>query len=358
MTKKPQYKIPTMQEINKIQPNGLNVISTFSGAGGSTLGYKLAGFNVLWANEFVEAAQDTYKANFVTSILDTRDIRKITGNDILQAVNMNVGDIDILDGSPPCASFSTLGKRDSKWGDVNSYSSTKQRTDDLFWEFIRLLNEIQPKTFVAENVKGLVTGTAKGHFLEILEGLKQAGYNVTAKLLNAKWLGVPQKRERLIFVGVRQDLNKTTNTHPEPLPYYYTFQDAVKNVDNKDMHKQVWLNDNTNALKYWQYVAQYNLTRFCHAVEALENKPNSWYAHIRCNNNDATNTITQGGTMYHPTEPRRLSIAELKRLASFPDDFKLTGTYNQQWERICRAVPPLMMHKISSTIRDNILCRI
>ena len=189
-----------MREIEALPWNGFNVVSTFSGAGGSCLGYRMAGFKVLWASEFIAEAQATYKANHPNSILDTRDIRTVKPEEILQRIGIVKGAIDVLDGSPPCASFSTAGKREAGWGKVKAYSDKSQRTDDLFFEYARILRGLQPKVFIAENVSGLVKGTAKGYFLEILAELKACGYRVKAAVLNAAWLGVPQSRERLIFV--------------------------------------------------------------------------------------------------------------------------------------------------------------
>ena len=110
---KSPYTIPTMSEVREVPPNGLNVVSTFSGCGGTCLGYEMAGFNVLWGSEFVSAAREVYALNHPGVILDDRDIRTVTGNDILQAINMRIGDVDVLEGSPPCASFSTTRKAGS-----------------------------------------------------------------------------------------------------------------------------------------------------------------------------------------------------------------------------------------------------
>ena len=153
---KPPYRVPSMAEIAALPWNGYSAVSTFSGCGGSSLGYKMAGFRVLWASEFIPAAQDTYRANHPATILDTRDIRNVQASDILGAIGMEPGDLDLFDGSPPCASFSTAGKREAGWGKVKAYSDTKQRTDDLFFEYSRLVKGVQPKVFVAENVSGLV----------------------------------------------------------------------------------------------------------------------------------------------------------------------------------------------------------
>ena len=143
MTDKPHYRVPFMSEISAIPWNGFNAVSSFSGCGGSSLGYKMAGFKVLWASEFIPAAQETYRANHPGTILDTRDIRQVQPEDILKAIGMQAGQIDLMDGSPPCASFSTAGKREEGWGKVKAYSDTKQRTDDLFFEFARLLRGVR-----------------------------------------------------------------------------------------------------------------------------------------------------------------------------------------------------------------------
>src|SRR4051794_1578150 len=215
---KPPYRIPTMRELKHVRFNGQRVVSLFSGCGGSSLGYRMAGYRVVWANEFIPAARDTYRANFPGTPVDERDIREIEAAHILARTGLQVGELDILDGSPPCASFSTAGKRHRHWGQIKSYSDTKQRTDDLFFEYIRLLDGLQPRRFIAENVAGLIKGVGKGVFLEILAGLKAAGYRVEARLLDAQWLGVPQARQLLFFVGVRRDLDGTPG-FPEPLPY-------------------------------------------------------------------------------------------------------------------------------------------
>lgn len=224
---KPPYRIPSMVEINDIPYNGYTVASTFSGGGGSCLGYRWAGFKVLYANEFVPESRLTYAANFPDTYLDPADIRDVTGADLLKRAGVERGELDILDGSPPCQSFSTAGKREKGWGIAHAHGDgSHQVSDDLFFEYARLLTAVQPRTFVAENVSGLVKGTAKGYFKEILKALKAAGYQVSARLLDAQWLGVPQARQRIIIVGVRNDLGLKP-VHPRPLPYRYSLRDAL-----------------------------------------------------------------------------------------------------------------------------------
>lgn len=348
---KPPYIVPSMEKIRSLPWNGLNAISTFSGCGGSSLGYKMAGFKVLWASEFIAAAQETYRANHKETILDTRDIRKVQPQDILDAIGKKPRDIDLMDGSPPCASFSTAGKREAGWGKVKKYSDTKQRTDDLFFEFTRLLTGIQPKVFVAENVAGLVKGTAKGYFLEILTALKACGYRVKCKVLDAQWLGVPQVRQRTIFIGVRNDLDLEPQ-HPSPLPYRYTIADAIPWILDTRTKHHVHVEPETDIQRYrigieWDRLAQGEQSkRYFNLIKPNIHKP----VPTICSSHGCGSIAS----VTHPTEKRKFSILELKRLCSFPDDFILKGTYAQQWERLGRAVPPLMMKAVADIIRDNI----
>jgi DNA (cytosine-5)-methyltransferase 1 len=389
---KPPYIIPSMADIAAMVPNGLTVASTFSGCGGSSLGYRLAGYRVLYANEFIPAARETYRANAAAyTVVDGRDIRHVQPGDILEALKLPVGALDLLDGSPPCASFSTAGKRSKLWGKVKKYSDGAQRTDDLFPEFARLLRGLQPKTFVAENVAGLVRGVAKGYFLQILAELKACGYRVGARVLDAQWLGVPSARQRLIFVGVRDDLG-IEPVHPTPLPYRYTIRDAIPDIgritaDRRtskagsgigtivDIDRDAPIQTITasgvgNDVMYdWKIEPEADIARFAIGREWDKmgrpgTQSEKYFQLVRPNIDAACPTITATGGVTgaagvcHPTERRKFSIAELKALSSFPADFVLTGTYRQQWERIGRAVPPVMMSHIAATIRDRILRRV
>lgn len=381
MNTKPIYRVPLMKEIEEIPWNGFNVVSTFSGTGGSCLGYRMAGYRVLWANEFIPAAQDSYKANHPNSILDRRDIREIKPEDILTATGLSIGEIDIFDGSPPCAAFSTAGKREAGWGKVKQYSDTKQRVDDLFFEYARLIKGTQPKVFVAENVSGLIKGTAKGYFLEILKILKECGYNVKCKVLDAQWLGVPQMRQRTIFVGVRSDLGLEP-AHPKPLPYRYTVRDALPwivkvdmgkgfgDVETIDAARTPYMTIGTGAnsgnglatkVEAESDISKYAIGREWDKME--QGSSHHKYLNLKkCSVDKPSFCASQMGgqnsgvaSVTHPTERRKFSIQELKRICAFPDDFILTGSYAQQWERLGRAVPPVMMSHIAKTIQLEIL---
>ena len=354
---KPPYRVPTMGEI-RARPyrgngGGYRVVSTFSGGGGSSLGYRMAGLRVVWANEFIPAARDTYRANFPDTPVDERDIRTVTADEILQATGLARGELDLLDGSPPCASFSAAGKGAKGWGKVKLYSDgARQVVDDLFFEYARLVDGLQPKVFVAENVKGLVRGHAKGYFLLILARLRACGYRVEARIVNAAWLGVPQLRERLFFIGVRDDLCRDLDvvpTFPVPLPYRYTVREALAGLA-APVEPELWMG-NYQVGAAWRRIAPGRISRrYLNLTRAHFDAPSPTIsAHAGTNH---------AASAAHPSECRKFSVAEVKRLCSFPDDFVLTGNTRQQIERMGRAVPPLMMAAIAQTVHERILERI
>ena len=367
MPVKPKYEVPSMEEIEKIPWNGYKVVSTFSGGGGSCLGYRMAGYHVIWANEFVEEAQRTYRANHKDTFLNTSDIRMVTPENILKEAGLQVGELDLFDGSPPCCAFSMCGKREKGWGKKNNYSDSKvQRADDLFFEYTRLLKGLQPKVFIAENVNGLVLGKAKGYFKEILKALKDCGYVAEARLVCSEYLGVPQTRHRIIFQGVRNDISEKYGLvpcYPKPLWYTYTLLDAFKNLPEsndeeakkliKECENQAWCRvlkkmpkNPPKKVSGSKYIngSYFNLSR-----ESLNNPCSTVCQRSGC--------ISASGNS-HPLEDRKFTISELKRIMSVPDDFVLTGNYEQQWERLGRMVPPIMMKNISLTVKEEILDKI
>jgi DNA (cytosine-5)-methyltransferase 1 len=344
-----------MDEVAEVRgTTGYRIVSTFSGCGGSCLGFEMAGFEVLRAHEFVSAAVEAYRANHPGVPVDSRDIRKVTSEDLLEAIGLDVGSLDVLEGSPPCASFSTAGKREKDWGKVKRYSDRAQRSDDLFFEFARLVEGTQPRAFVAENVSGLVKGTAKGYFIEILRRLREAGYRVEARLLDAQWLGVPQARKRLIFVGVRSDLVDETGApiapaFPDPLPYRYSFTDAVAAL-RAPVEPETDIRRFAIGREWERTPIGGTSDRYFSLARPHPFRPSPTIT--------ATTSVPGAAGVTHPTECRKLSIAELRRICAFPDDFVLTGSYTERAERLGRSVPPLMMRAVAEAVRDRVLGRI
>jgi len=395
---KPKYQVSCMDEIRSLPWNGFKVASTFSGCGGSCTGYRMAGFKVVWANEFVPAAQNSYRANMQPDcILDCRDIHAVSHEDILSATGLKAGELDLFDGSPPCQAFSTAGKREKGWGKKKEYEhGAKQCNETLFKEYIRLLRGLRPKVFVAENVSGLIKGTAKGYFLEILKELKQSGYRVKCQLLDAQWLGVPQMRQRTIFIGVRDDLNMEP-VYPSPLPYRYSVRDALPCITNA-VHD---ISGIMSAGEITDRPSPSVMSGRSGSHFAISGRIGSQFRRGIVDQNKPMQSIIAGDPAYRvhellppsrqgadafntaqvnpdlpcatvtiaspgndlavpitgKTEKRKFTIAELKRICAFPDDFILTGSYSQQWERLGNSVPPVMMCAIASTVRDEILMK-
>lgn len=353
------YGVMPMSEIARLPWNGYNVVSTFSGGGGSCTGYRMAGYRVAWANEFIPAAQETYRANHPDTFLNTSDIRTVSPEQVVEESGLGVGEIDLFDGSPPCAAFSTAGARDRLWGKEKKYSDTYARVDDLFFEYTRLVGALQPKTFVAENVSGLVKGKAKGYFKLILSEMKSCGYTVSARLLNAAYLGVPQRRERLIFVGVRNDLVErygVAPAHPKPERDTVTLREALEGVVIPDDDREWSYKYSDKARRKVVSQIPKNPSR---CLKGSDIFGDSWYNTYRMSYEQTAPTILQArNTFAMPDEDRFMSVAECKRVMSVPDDYVLTGSYPKQFERLGRMVPPVMMSRIAKTVQTEILDRI
>jgi DNA (cytosine-5)-methyltransferase 1 len=307
------------------------VISTFSGGGGSSLGYRWAGGKVLAAIEWDENAVATYRLNFPDTPVLHRDITTVTTEELLTLTGLQVGELDILDGSPPCQGLSTAGKR--QFDDPRN---------SLFKEFVRLLRGLQPKVFVMENVSGMVKGHMKHIFALIMRELKAAGYQVKCQLMNAMYFGVPQSRERVIFIGVRNDLGIEVShpaAHSKPTPF----------VPHEDIGNALVISD----IK-WKQIQEHKLR---HKL-----KGNSFGYHLHISS-ISMRTITKEALLNnHNLIPygktaRQLNTAELLEVGSYPNTFMLAGKYEDAFNRIGNSVPPMFMFHIASHIYTHILSK-
>lgn len=363
---KPPYRVPSMAEIADVAPNGLTVASTFAGCGGSCLGYRMAGYRILWANEFEDNAAAAYRENAPTTILDRRDIRTVQAGEILEAAGLAEGDLDLFDGSPPCQSFSMAGQRNRSWGRVMAHSDgTTQRSDDLFGEYVRLLRGLRPRVFVAENVAGMTTGVAKGYFLDVLRELRGSGYRVKAKVLDAQWLGVPQRRQRLIFVGVRADL-AAEPVHPVPWPWRYTLREALPWIgrvveDTGGFMSRRPLDGDEPAHTVLCGGAGHWTVEDAGRVVVATQRPSQPPRDVT---DEPAPTVVAGsgrwgqwtvGDDEGTPGRRKFTIAELRRVCSFPDDFVLPGSYAQQWARLGNSVPPFMARAVGEVLARQVL---
>ena len=345
------YKIPSVKELIENTENGnhkFDVVSLFAGGGGSSTGYRMAGGKVLAINEFIPEARATYSANWPTTKIIPDDIRKITPERILEVIGKDKGELDILDGSPPCSAFSTAGAREKGWGKTKKYSDSEQENvEDLFFEYIRMLRGIMPKVFIAENVSGLVKGVAKGYFNQIMRELQSSGYHVEARVLDAKWLGVPQSRNRLIFVGIRNDLMREDfkgGLHPKPHKEIITQEEAFKGLVFTEKDQQ-----------------ETDIGRFATYRELIKLKPGEqsgkYFSLFKGHPKMVSQCITATSGSISAAGPRHwdnraYTVAETKRIMSVPDDYILTGTYQQQIERLGRMVAPFMMKAVAEKLLE------
>ncbi len=304
------------------------VISLFAGAGGSSLGYSMAGFRELLAVEWDDNAVETFKLNFPDVPIYHGDIAKLSVKECLKMTGLKPGELDVLDGSPPCQGFSTAGKR-----------QLDDPRNQLFREYVRLLRGLKPRTFIMENVSGMVRGIMKLLFVEILKELKDCGYLVSAKVLNSKYFAVPQSRERMIFIGIRRDM-KHNPSHPSAETYPINVWTAFQNIKDKGDCPGM----SEKYVDYWRKAGQGGVVG-----KQQSHKRLSW-----SRPSFVLQKASGYGGIYHPDEPRPLSTLERKRLGSFPLRFQFTN-WNMAIERIGNSVPPLFMRSIALHVKEHIL---
>ena len=313
------------------------VISLFAGCGGSSLGYKYAGFKELLAIEWDDNAVKTFKLNFPNVPIWQKDIKEITGQEIINSLGIKKGELDLLDGSPPCQGFSTAGKRIVSDG-----------RNDLVNENIRLIEELEPKVFVIENVSGMIKGKMKGLFIEYMKRMKSLNYQVKCKLMNAKYYNVPQSRQRVIFIGVRKDLG-IEPSYPEGNKKLIIIREAFKNINYKKEDIEEAYNKTPKYIKpFLKKMKDYEVaSKYSNGVRYFNHKRNSI--------DKPSRTILKQPNNYHHFEDRLLTRSELKAIATFPKEYKFIGDLLKVYNRIGNSVPPLFMKAIAEHIRINIL---
>ncbi len=263
------HKFPynwTLKDANFTKDKG-KVFSCFACGGGSTMGYKLAGFDVLGCNEIDPKMMGAYIANHNPKYSFLEPIQTFKErNDLPQELY----ELDILDGSPPCSSFSMAGNREKDWGKEKKFreGQAKQILDTLFFDFIDLAKKLQPKIVIAENVKGLLFGSAKSYVKRIYESFDLAGYYVQHFLLDASKMGVPQRRERVFFIALRKDLAESypfldLQFNEEPINFEkctidFWDLDFDKNCIDKYAISKEWYNlkEGESSKKYFQLKIQ------------------------------------------------------------------------------------------------------
>ena len=334
-----------------IEPKGIDaptVISTFAGGGGSSTGYMMAGFQELLAVEWDTKAVDTLRSNYPELEIYHGDIAKLSVEEALKRAGLLPGQLDVLDGSPPCQGFSQAGKR-----------GFHDDRNQLFREYVRLLRGLRPKVFVMENVPGMIRGKMKLIFAEILREFKGSGYKVSARLLNAKYFHVPQSRERVIFIGVRDDLG-IEPCSPKAESRGIWADRAIQGADDMGGLES----DVIGFVSSADWTARMAKVKPGSDLKIAE-KTLINYSYQRCPVGKPAQTLIGRIPMWHPSEERKMSIGELKRIGSFPDQYVVPGNdvhpryrYMASVYIIGNSVPPLFMEAIARNICTMILDKI
>ena len=333
----------------------LTVISTFSGGGGSSEGYRMAGYQVLAAVEQVQTARDTYAANHPDTHLLAADVRDLSAADLLDATGLERGELDLFDGSPPCQAFSTAGPGSKGWNTgkaLHDDGSVRSGSQEMFLEFARLLDGLRPRAFVAENVPALAEGRAAGLYNAFMAALAAPGYRVRAYILDASRLGVPQRRRRLFITGVREDLGLSPPI-PAPLPGPRPSMCAALDLDPQDlllMHRvapggklSAWPVTRPSPTITADGVA--NVSRGQHGLRTSRPRPAS---------DPETGNSLLGPGVKAPNSGQ-LTLAEVRILCGFPPGYVLAGSHAERWRRLGNAVPPPMTAAVARAMADEVL---
>lgn len=335
----------SLSSLPKPGPGAPRVFSCFACGGGSSMGYKLAGCDVIGINEIDPRMVETYRLNMSPRLVYQEPIQSFKDRDDLPS---ELYDLDILDGSPPCSTFSTAGSREGAWGKMKVFreGQSEQVLDRLFFDFLSLAERLKPKVVVAENVKGMLKGNARAYCRAIMERLDKAGYDAQLFLLNAAFMGVPQARERVFFVGRRRDLGMP----PVDLSFSEPSISCVEATSDLAAAQRAGRPLGENLLAYWLRV------RPGQAFSKVHPK-GSYFNQVRLNGRRPATTLPAAGNTYHWSEPRHLSHAEILRLSTFPDDYRMPeGSRDSATMYICgMSVPPRMVERVASRIRSQLL---
>ena len=368
-------------------------ISFFAGGGGSSAGYKLAGGDCLFVNEFQQVAVDTYLANWPDTPHICGDIKNVTGKQIMEMTDLKVGELDILDGSPPCPPFSMSGTKKEGWNkEKTAYGLKQKNIEDLTWEMIRIAGEMKPKVIICENVKGLTMDYARDHLNRMVADFEALGYSTTYKVLNGIHFGVPQKRQRVFIVSVRDDVLDDidmnwmllSSLYPEPVDEEPTLEQAIGDLrlDNENSVEAYELRElMKKSAKYkWLKRLPKNPDKVVSVGDdvvgpwydkvikhrkkvgkTIPEAKHSFYQSRRVPWNQASHTLSEQGLQtslavhLHVEEDRVYTTKESKRIMTLPEDYILTGTLNERLARIGLMVAPMMMKYLVENIYEKIL---
>jgi DNA (cytosine-5)-methyltransferase 1 len=335
-----------LSDLKDVPQNGIKVMSTFACGGGSSMGYKRAGCEIIAANDIDPEMAWHYKRNLNPPNYFLCPIRDLLTKDLPPELFA----LDILDGSPPCSTFSMAGSREEGWGKDKHFreGQAKQVLSDLFFDYLDLVERLKPRVAIAENVKGMILGNAKGYTKMVMARFKQIGYRPQLFLLNAADCGVPQRRERVFFVAIRDDI-KAPPLKLAPKHRWISAGDSTSDVQELTDNEIRDTAPAPNDLKWWSKTKPGS----DYGVAAMKEtgKPTG-FSIKRLSSSSPSNTLPASEIIRHWSQCRSLTFREWKRLGSFPDDYEAKTDKIGKY-MIGMSVPPKMTEVVARAVIDQ-----
>ncbi len=329
------------------EKNGLKVFSCFACGGGSTMGYKLAGYDVVGDLEIDKRMNEIYLKNHKPKhnfLMDIRDFNNLPNNQIPN----ELFNLDILDGSPPCTTFSMSGQREKTWGKVKKFREGQkaQTLDDLSFVFIETVNKLRPKFVVMENVEGLMKGNAWAYVQNIYKRFNEIGYSVKHWLLKGEQMGIPQRRHRVFFIATRLDIN----LNKLDMSFLYnpiTFGEIKSAGDTVPI-----TSDNLNQLiKYARYRDR-NLEPACERQRGKS----SFFNYCFVYDDQVAPTITAHCNNIRWDTKTFLTKKDIVSMTTFPQDYNFKTDNLDNVAYICgMSVPPVMIKRVAERLKPYLL---
>ena len=335
----------TFKDYPKIEENSLTAFSCFACGGGSTMGYKLSGVNVLGCVEIDPRMNEVYVRNHNPKYNYIEDIRDFNNREDLPEELYN---LDILDGSPPCTTFSMVGLREETWGKTKKFreGQKEQTLDDLSFVFLDTVEKLLPKVVIMENVEGLLLGEAWGYVQRIYERFSYIGYRVRHFLIKGEQAGIPQTRHRVFFIAIRKDLD----IDPTFLDMSFNYEPILYKTIKKGFGKT--FNKNTCAYRVLSMAINKDKT-FSDVYERIGEKPRQ-FGHRIIWNDDIMATITAKTDIYRGEEKTTISIEDIISAQTFPQDFDFIKRTLSNVSYICgMSVPPIMIKRVMDKLKNQ-----
>lgn len=334
----------SLADLESVPKNGIKVASTFACGGGSTMGYKRAGCKVIAANDVDPEMAWHYKLNLNPKHYFLCPIRDLLTADLPP----ELFELDILDGSPPCSTFSMAGSREDGWGKEKHFreGQTKQVLSDLFFDYLDLVERLKPRVAIAENVKGMILGNAKGYTKLVMTRFKELGYRPQLFLVNAADCGVPQKRERVFFCAVRNDIDVPLLK----LAPQHQWISAGEATADLQVLTDAEIRETVAPPCYVKLHGRTNKGDSLSVARKKETGKDGYFQAIRMNEAKPSHSLlSQPQHTIHWDYPRNLTFREWKRLGSFPDDYQAKTDRIGKY-MIGMSVPPKMMESVARAV--------